>query len=105
MKSILSALLIVLLFSACKKDTQPAPPQTLIFGMYDAMCNRIPCGRYFLLENNKLYDQDYFKVPTPAPMAQKPDSMYAIARKLINDFPVYLRAHLGDSAIGCPGCT
>jgi len=89
MKPILSALLIVLLFGACKKDKQLTPPKTLIFGMYDAMCNRVPCGRYYLLQNGGLYDQDYFKVPTPAPLNQKSDSLYRIAAKLMNDFPAY----------------
>jgi|GEM_PF-3251559 len=104
MKPILSALLIVLLFGACKKDKQLTPPKTLIFGMYDAMCNRVPCGRYYLLQNGGLYDQDYFKVPTPAPLNQKSDSLYRIAAKLMNDFPAYLYAHLNDSTFACPGC-
>ncbi|MDR3679052.1 MAG: hypothetical protein P4L41_03725 [Flavipsychrobacter sp.] len=108
MKNIIATCILLLLITSCKKSTTaPVPkPDSLIFGRYNPMCmTPNTCGQFYLLQNNMLFaDQSYYMTPNPFALAKEPDSLYAIAKQLIDNFPTYLLNHPNDSLIGCPGC-
>ncbi len=105
---IMVGLVAIMALSACKKETTaPVPkPDSLIFGRYNPMCvTPMVCGQFYLLQNNMLFaDQSYYMTPNPFALAKEPDSLYVIAKQLIDNFPAYLLNHPSDSLIGCPGC-
>jgi hypothetical protein len=102
------AMAIALMISSCKKDHGATPSvklNTLYFGEFNPAV-QLPSSRFYLLENGKLYTEPmpFNEVPDPTYIALLPDSLYQIAKYLINNFPLYLMQHSTDSAIGCPGC-
>jgi hypothetical protein len=102
----LSSLLIA---SSCTKDESdntgtPDPiPQRFVFGVRQCPNGG---GRYWLLENNKLYADSlpfagnvvFSKVPLP-------DSLYLLAQSFGPGFPSQLRSKTGqEQQLGCPCC-
>lgn len=93
---------------SCKKTQGPTPKlDSLVFGRYDpASMTPIPNGQFYELKNNMLYAYPILYLPAGVPLIKQklPDSLYAIARYLIDNFPQYLIQHPNDKAIGGPGC-
>ena len=97
---------------SCKKTSCPCPsyqkPDSIAFGRYNTRSvTPIPSGQFYELEYNSLYAYPILFIPVGVTeIKQKlPDSLYHIAKYLIDNFPPYLLQHPRDSAIGCPGCS
>ncbi|HXS37844.1 MAG TPA: hypothetical protein VN721_14160 [Flavipsychrobacter sp.] len=103
----------IALLASCKKHhgPGPTPPITLdsvVFGRFNPLSMTIaPSGELFLLKNSGLYAYPTMFRPAGVYITETklPDSLYNIARYVMDSFPPYLMAHLKDTAIGCPGCT
>ncbi len=117
MKSVIAlsffVITIISISLSCKKNNDPSPtgytkPDSIAFGRYNSMSmTPVPHGQFYELENNALYAYPILFIPAGTQMLKQklPDSLYLIARYLIDNFPSYLMQHPKDSSIGCPGCT
>jgi len=91
------------LFSFCSKD-KSTDYDYFAFGTAHGECIG-NCARFFLIQNNNLYpdDMDYYNTVLKFQKTPLPEDKYKSAKKLIEDFPEYLKDN-PNLTFGCPDC-
>ncbi len=94
--------------TSCKKDnTQPVSnTQWFLYGWaFPCALTPMPQGVYFAVHNDHVFtDSIYLLPPINYYTVPLPDSVYAKAKLLQDNFPSYLLSHVPDTTIGANVC-
>ena len=103
MKKLIVLLLVLSIFTACKKDCH-YQSDYFIFGRYSSFCID-DCSKLFLMKDGKIYPDSIQGLSTNLQFSKVPltSSKYTIAFPLITSFPSFLQ-NTPNVTYGCPDC-
>ena len=102
-KNIATILVLLVLLFSCTKDNLENI-EYFSFGDAHGFCLE-NCANFFMLKDDNVYPDDMNRYLEPMKFKSEPLPVekYYLARKLIDNFPAYLRNNPGKT-FGCPDC-